>query len=372
MTKTARTTGAVSARLMFAVSALVAMSLALPATALATRTIGLSSPTFEFNVVPGQSGKGELYVIDDGTEPLKVMVYAANQTIDASGTIKYEVPKFGDLSNQGPASWFRIQMPQDSKSFGNTPYLEMQPGQRTLVKFSFEVPADAPAGDHQTVLFFEMFDFPKGGGMLSPVTGRVGSRIRVRVQGTLVEKVDVQPFGVREFVIGDQMPYTFVVRNDGNVDKSVTAKIDMLDSSENSIVSSSVMTETTVYAHSMSERSGTMSLAGLGIGKFTARLTLTYPSEADSRGQTVPHDVTKDRTVWVIPLWVVIVVAVLLVGLLLWLLWRGAVKAAERRAARPSKRAARHAKREAAKAAASATDGGADEVYERPPFDHEA
>ncbi|MDO8914454.1 MAG: hypothetical protein Q7W16_00010 [Coriobacteriia bacterium] len=310
----------------------LAVPMALPVPASAVRTVGISAPTFDFNVAAGQTGKGELYVINDGTEPIKVMVYSANQKTDAKGKVTYEVPKFGEPGFSGPATWFRIQMPQDSKAIGNTPYLEMKPKQRVLVKFNFEVPNGVAAGDHQVLIFFEMFDFAQGGGMLSTVSGRVGSRVRVRVQGTLVEKLTIQPFNVRGLVIGDLMPYDFVVRNDGNVDKTVSAKLEILDAGENVLQKSTVMTETTLYSRSMSEQSASLALMGVGIGKFTARLTATYPKEPDAQGEAVPVDIVKDRTIWVFPLWLVIGVVVLVGGLVLWLTWRGAVAAAGRAA----------------------------------------
>jgi hypothetical protein len=319
----------------------LALPFVLPAPALASKTVGISSPKFEFNVASGQSGKGELYVINDGTEPIKVMVYSANQKTDAKGQITFDVPRIGAPGDPGPASWFRMQMPEDSKSFGNTPYVELAPKQRVLVKFDFEVPPGVTAGDHQVVIFFEMFDFAQGGGMLSSVSGRVGSRVRVRVQGTLVEKMGVQPFSVREFVIGDLMPWSFVARNDGNVDKLIAAKLALLDSSENEVVASVVASDSPLYARTMIEKAGTMTLSGAGIGRYTARLTMTYPSEPDARGETVPKEVVKDRTVWVFPLWLVIGAVVLVGGLVLWLMWLSAVKAAERKAKRPPRRARR-------------------------------
>jgi uncharacterized protein YndB with AHSA1/START domain len=334
-----------SARLRQAFALVMTLALALPfvlpAPALASKTVGISSPKFEFNVASGQSGKGELYVINDGTEPIKVMVYTANQKTDAKGQISFEVPRIGAPGDPGPAAWFRMQMPEDSKSFGNTPYVELAPKQRVLVKFDFEVPPGVTAGDHQVVIFFEMFDFAQGGGMLSTVTGRVGSRVRIRVQGTLVEKMSVQPFSVREVVIGELMPWSFVARNDGNVDKQVAARLALLDSSENEVVASVVTSETPMYARTMLEKAGTMTLTGAGIGRYTARLTMTYPSEPDDRGETVPKEVVKDRPVWVFPLWLVIGAVVVVGGLVLWLMWISAVKAAERKAKRPPRRARR-------------------------------
>jgi hypothetical protein len=317
------------------------LSAVVPAQAFASRTVGISAPTFDFSVASGQTGSGELYVINDGTEPIKVMVYAANQKSDAEGKLVYEVPRPGDVGNLGPAAWLRIKMPQDSKAFGNTPYVEMQPKKRVLVKFDFEVPPGIPAGDHQVILFFEMFEFSNTGGMLAQVSGRVGSRIRIRVQGSFIEKMSVQPFSVRELVIGDAMPWSFVVRNDGNLDKRVTAKLALLDASENEVQSSTVSSEAPQYARTMSERAGTMRLTEAGIGRYTARLTVTYLKEPDARGESVPVEIVKDRTVWVLPLWLVIGAVVLVGAVALWLAWLSAVRAAESRARRGKTRGRR-------------------------------
>jgi hypothetical protein len=304
---------------------------AVPIPAAASQTIGISAPTFEFNVASGQSGSGELYVINDGTEPIKVMVYAANQKADAAGKITFEVPRPGDLGNIGPAAWLRIGMPENSKAFGNTPYVEMKPGQKVLVRFEFDVPPEIAAGDHQVVLFFEMFEFSNTGGMMARVSGRVGSRIRIRVQGTFIEKMSVQPFTVPALVINGAMPWSFVVRNDGNLDKPVSVRLALLDSNENEMQVSEVATDLPMYARTMAERSGTMRLTEVGMGRYIARLTATYPKEPDARGESVPVDIVKDRTVWVLPLWLVIVLVVLVGAVALWLAWRSAVRTAERR-----------------------------------------
>lgn len=332
---------AVTRRVVAAAAALAVLWCSVPAPAFASKTVGISSPKFEFSVAPGQTGTGELYLINDGTEPIKVMVYTANQKTDAKGQITYDVPRVGTAGNQGPAAWFRIQMPEDSKAIGNTPYVDLDPGQRVLVKFIFQVPPGVPAGDHQVLVFFEMFDFAQGGGMLSTVSGRIGTRIRLRVQGTLVEKVSVQPFSARWLVIGDLVPWSFVVRNDGNVDKSVTARLEVLDGNEEVLQGSRVMSETVIYATSMSERAGTLRLKGLRLGRYTVRLTAAYPREPDAQGRSVPSEIVKEREIWVFPLWLVIVVVGIVGALALWLSWRGAVRAAQRKAQRqrPGRRA---------------------------------
>lgn len=123
-------------------------SLALPSPAMALRRIGLSTPSFDFNVAPGGSGTGELTVINDGDEPIDVMVYFAAQKVDAKGQVTYEVPRMdqGGFASSS-VSWFQLKVPQDTRSIGNVPYLQMQPRQRMQIDFSFAVPDGVAPGE---------------------------------------------------------------------------------------------------------------------------------------------------------------------------------------------------------------------------------
>lgn len=298
--------------------------------AFAVRTLGLSTASFDFNVAPGGSGNGDLFVINDGNEPIRVLVYFSNQKVDAKGQVTFEAPTVGqqDVLNS-PASWCRVQLPKDTQSVGNVPFLDLKPKERIPVKFDFNVPQGVAPGDHQVYLFFEMIDNAVApSGVATKVQGRLGTHIRVRVQGAVSESFDVRPFTVRQFVIGDTLPWQFTLRNDGNIDERTTSTLAVLDGSENELIKSNVVTETVVYAKSLAERSGNVSLNGASLGMFTVRLTTTY---ADGTGTGSTKTVTKDRTIWVVPLWLAIALVVAIGALLLWLSWRAAVRSAERR-----------------------------------------
>jgi len=119
-----------------------AFVLAIPAPAFAERTIGLSSGTFEFTVEPGQSGKGEVIVSNDGDEPLKALVYVSDLEVSETGEQTFTTPDRQNVTSLAtPATWFRIYMPTDSKSVGNTPYLELEPGEKIPIAFEFLPPA---------------------------------------------------------------------------------------------------------------------------------------------------------------------------------------------------------------------------------------
>ncbi|KAF0208714.1 MAG: hypothetical protein Q8S43_07415 [Actinomycetota bacterium] len=313
--------------------ALVALALittfALPLPAVAVRTLGLSTGKFEFTVAAGQKGSGEVVVMNSGDEPLQVLIYAANQKIDAKGQAEYVVPSPEDTNAiTNAASWLRLTIDAEQKALGNTPYIDLKPGQRVPVHFEFEVPDGVPPGDHQIMLFFQMMagEAPKDSSGTA-VSGRLGSRIRVRVKGDIVERLEVRPFAVRNFIIGDTIPYTLLIRNDGNIDKTVNGRVMLLDGSENELESSAVATETTIFAGSNVELSGSL---GKGrIGRYTARFEMKYPKEGSDSG--VAERIVKDRTVIIIPMWLAVGLILVVGGAALWASWRMSVKAAERR-----------------------------------------
>jgi len=313
------------------VLALVVLMAVLPGAAHAEKTLGISTGKFEFSVASGEGGSGELYVVNDGDEPIEVLVYAANQTVDENGEISYQVPSRDDPGLAfDPANWMSIKTPTSNQTVGNTPMIELLPGESAPVEFTFTVPQGVPPGDHQVILFFEMVGEPRelqetG----AEIVGRVGARVRVRVQGEVVERLEVRPFVLRTLIIGSKAPFTFVIRNAGNTDKQVSVNMMMLDGSGNEVSASTIVTETVVYAGTVAEHSGVLD-PEVSLGRFTARLVVDYTRES-ATGAALTDALIEERTVWVFPLWLVIVV-ISGVGLaLVYWSWRAAVRKAERR-----------------------------------------
>lgn len=280
--------------------------------AYAVKTVALSSGSFSFEVEPGLSGQGEITVINDGDEPIKVLVYIADVATDENGAMTYPLPE----RTGTPASWFRVFMPTDSKSAGNTPYLELAVDQRVPVKFDFSPPAGTAPGDHNLVMFFEMFDFADNvEGSAVQVAGRIGARIALRVNGEVIEKMVVRPFEVPAFRVGTSVPYRFVVANGGNLNKGIEAWVTLLDRNEKEVASSQVASETTVLARSNLEFSDALDTVSGRIGPHTLEVRVQY-SQEDAE---FPTEIIEQRTIWLIPVWLLIAVAVLVFVLALWI-----------------------------------------------------
>lgn len=294
-----------------AILAVAVLLAAVPGTAHAVKTLGLSSGTFSFNVDPGTTGSGEVVVMNEGDEPLKVLVYVADVEIDDKGEQTFVVPqRQGASLLSTPASWFRIYMPADSRSVGNTPYVELDVGEELSIKFDFTPPPGAAPGDHNTIIFFEMFEFADAtAGTGSQVSGRLGSRVALRVSGQVVEKVSLRPFEIPRLIIGQKIPYSFVVNNEGNLNQRAQITASVLNRSEESVASSTIATDTAIYTESGRQFTGELLTSGTLIGPFTVEVRVDHHAD----GQQVVQQVIEERTVWLVPLWLVVLVGFILV-----------------------------------------------------------
>lgn len=309
-------------RIRWAAVALMAgvLALASPTPAFAEKTIGLSSGTFEFTVEPGQNGEGEVIVSNDGDEPLKALVYVSDLVVSETGEQTFTTPDRQNITSLlTPATWFRIYMPADSKAVGNTPYLELEPGEKIPIAFEFSPPPGTAPGDHNCVIFFEMFEFAgETEGTGAQVSGRLGTRVALRVNGQVVEKLTVRPFEVPGFVIGREVPFSFVVKNEGNLNKRVEVTAQVLSRSQTAVAQSVVATDTTIFPNSGREFTGSLVTGGSGIGPHTVEVRLQYMQD----GAQLPSELIETRSVWLIPLWLVVLVGFIVVYALGYLVYR--------------------------------------------------
>jgi hypothetical protein len=316
----------------------MAALIAFPGWAFASRTLGLSAGTFKFEVAAGDQVSGQVIVMNDGTEALKVMVYASDQTVDPKGGVTYTAPTRADLASLNqPSAWTTIKMPANSKSLGNIPYMELAPGKRIPVRFSFLVPPNVPPGDHNVLIFFESFEPPKPGeNSQSVISGRLGARVTLRVKGTLLNKLEVRPFVVPAWVIGDPVPYDFTVRNIGNTDQRVGARMLFLDRVDNEVTRQTAIDGIVVFAGTNLESTGTVSAGNkYAVGPYKLRLDVSPVDDAGKATNAGGDTITEEHTVWLIPMWLiitVIVVVVLVIALIIWAIVRSAGKRKRRMA----------------------------------------
>jgi hypothetical protein len=328
-----------STRALLAAAFVVFTLFAGPSSALAVRTLGLSAGTFHFDLAAGKKAGGEVTVMNDGTEPLKVMVYASDQKVDSKGNVTYQTPNRADLQSLTlPSSWTTVKMPANSKALGNIPYLELKPKARVPVKFEIAVPPTVPPGDHNVVIFFEAFETPESGQVTqSTVAGRLGARVTLRVKGEFVRRLEVRPFNVPAYVIGGQVPFDFTVRNVGNLDQRVGARVLLLDRGSNEIQRKTVIDGVTVFADTNYEATGTLLAEKMPVGPFQVRIDVSPVDDTGKATDSGANTITQSHDVWLVPYWLIVAVIVVVVLVFVSVIWLLASAIARRRVAREQK-----------------------------------
>ena len=310
-------------RTLCATAALAVALFVAPASALATKTLGLSAGIFKYAVAAGTVKSGSVIVMNSGDEPLKVMVYASDQAVDDKGGITYNTPTRADLSQLNtPATWTRITMPANSKSLGNIPYLELPPGERVPVEFTIDVPSNVPPGDHNVLIFFESFELPTTGATSqTQISGRLGARVTLRVRGTVVEKLEVRPFNVPSFVIGSEIPYEFMVRNIGNVDQRIGGRVMLLDRGDNEVMRQTAINGVTVFSGTNREATGTLVASTLPVGPFKVRIDITKVDDSGHAVNSGADTITEVRDVWLVPMWLLVTLVIIIVLVVVRVIW---------------------------------------------------
>lgn len=215
---------------------------AVPATAFATRTLGISQGTFTISLPPGGTYSGEFVAENAGTEALgRVYVYTTDITFDDKGNVVY-TPVTKDIAatpaklRKSAAAWTQLKLPATTVTDYNAAYVALEPGQKIPVAFTIRVPQNAAPGDYGEAIFLEMSsqDTTAAAGTGSVVAGRIGTRIRLRVTGTV--KTDFR-FGFQSvtstslgqasggLMFGQNFPIDLRFENKGNVDVQMSADL---------------------------------------------------------------------------------------------------------------------------------------------------
>ncbi len=205
-------------------------------------------------------------------------------------------------------------------------------GERAKVVFRVNIPEGAIPGDHNILLFTEMFDpAPSASGGTARVFGRLGTRVRARVEGEIIEDLEIAPFTMPPYVLGSTVPYDFTINNKGNVDERVDIRLLELDSSGAERSATVVATDTAVFAGKSLRKQGDAQRVTV-FGQATYRVEVSYPSQAPGANGLV-KTVEQERAVWLVPDWLPYAVGALLLVLMGSALWAAGRRSGDRRKA---------------------------------------
>ncbi|WP_396645975.1 WxL protein peptidoglycan domain-containing protein [Microbacterium sp.] len=143
---------------------------------------GTGRANFSYDVDPGAVLADTMLVVNTGTEPLPLTVYAADAFTAASGEI--DVLADGTPS-QDAGTWVSV---------GQTS-MELAPGQSAEVPFTITVPTDARPGDHSAGIVTSLASRDATSSL--SVERRLGTRINLRVSGALAPAAAITGTTVR-------------------------------------------------------------------------------------------------------------------------------------------------------------------------------
>lgn len=167
-----------------------------------SNSFGADRPNYGYTLNPGGRLEDGLVIVNNGTTPLHLAVYAADGFTDAKGKLDL-VAK--DAKSTKVGAWVHPDQPD----------VMVQPGKTVKVPFTVTLPNDTAPGDYM------------GGVVTSPTPvgataqPRLGIRIRLRVGGALKPSLAVvnlsmrysgtlSPFGKADATV------TYTIRNTGN------------------------------------------------------------------------------------------------------------------------------------------------------------
>ncbi|ONI72215.1 hypothetical protein BWI15_19310 [Kribbella sp. ALI-6-A] len=175
----------------------------------ADNAFGPDRQNYTYTVAPGDTVDDGLLVVNRGTTPLELAVYAADGFTTDSGQLDL---RRKDAKATSVGAWVHPGLAS----------LRILPGKSASVPFKVTVPADAAPGDHigGIVTSVEQTDPASK----QPVERRMGVRIKLRVGGELKPQLTVSDVHVHPSLVGGDATVTYTVHNTGNATVSARQK----------------------------------------------------------------------------------------------------------------------------------------------------
>lgn len=224
----------------------------------------------------GESQKRDITVVNNGLSPVAMNVYVENfAASDIYGGVSFNTdtsPTYSALT------WVKLSEKK----------LVLGSGQSQKIDYTIKVPENAEAGGHYAVIFFEpVHGVEQSAGSSVGVSQRVGALLFITVDGDITEAGQVLGASTTDKCSGVQcsfktapfrewgpVPFVFQYENAGNVHVRVSGKIQIFNTFGKQVGEVPVA-EKTVLPGTTRQFEANWLREPL-LGKYTARLTLTY------------------------------------------------------------------------------------------------
>ena len=220
---------------------------------------------FTYDLAPGVTLSDEALVVNNGTGPITLKLYAADGTTAINGGTAFAG---AEEERNGVRSWLSVDATD----------IVLQPNESLTVPFSVQVPADATAGDHVAGLVLEAP--PKAGptgGLGAAVIERVGVAVVIHVPGPSEESLSLGEICLNQKTGSNY--FEVPVTNDGNVLTRATGTLQLEREDGNEVFSREVLLGTVLPGDSTQLRMDAP--FDPGPGDYVATLRLERSDGAD-------------------------------------------------------------------------------------------
>lgn len=288
-TRTHIFTAGLTTALLFA-----AVAVTQPVQAIEGESIVLSPASNRLTIDAGQTRKGTLKVINDGTIAYDFVVYASPYSV-SNGAY---VPNYNDKkANADLYTWVTF----DKKDY------TLNPGQSIDVPYTIVVPADAAPGGHYGVLFAET-QADEGNGQIARKK-RVGSIVYSTVNGDYItagKQIDAQ---IDWLQLGGPVVATATVENTGNVDFLMTELLEVKNVF--GAVSYKKTNERIVLPKTTRD---------IGMSWENGPIMGLYNVKVETK--ILDKVTTKQSWVLLMPMWILVVMVIAIVAIIYWAFFR--------------------------------------------------
>ena len=272
----------------------------------ATATSIKLAPTSKIlNISSGSVYDDNFEVTNDGEAEIKVEVYAAPYSYVYSDTEDLYKLGFNNENNFTQISRW-ITFKTSSGAYAEKPIYTIAPGETTTIDFRISTPENIPAGGQYAVIFVH------GLSNMAPTTSGIRTEASpgIVVYGRSTEGEVTVSSEISEIKINQDFSASAKIKNTGNIDFTATGtlKIEPIlfgESYQTPDIASrlSVIPDAELIISDIWENK-----PNLGVFKATYTVTAGEATE------------TVERTIWLIPIWLITLIIILLTILTIWII----------------------------------------------------
>lgn len=290
----------VAATFIFSLLLIISALFVSPETSDSKRKLSVSPGVFEFSAPAGAEVSNSFEVQNEGDEAIShVFVYATNVRIGKNLSEQYMLPEPDEPLLSSPASWIYIKVPDPTKIIGNFPFVDLDIGEKKRVDFILKIPEQAPPGDYTIIVFFEARKPKVEQKLAASISARIGCRIKIRVQGEIIEGVQIGSVKLKRFIIGNTVPYEFTLINNGNIDAPGKLSVKLKGLGGRTFLNQTIQRRVYLYSKSRLNYAGVLQKKNPGFGVRIFEVDFNY---TDWRGEQ--KTLTKAVSFFAIPFYI--------------------------------------------------------------------